>query len=498
METETHRRERFVQGIGVIVALLLFSSFFLPRSFSSSWIFSSSWSFGWDGKAYEIIRSILQLFFGLLLAAMVLLPLPRLLKGLVLSVAGILLTGLYVFESVTSFSQFFESPLWLNQLLFVLFGAVAASLAFHADSDRDGSARQALGLLGGSAMLLLATLPLFFGIFATPPASTAFIEIWSSFPGSLGLLDVLFLCTVLVVLSAGPIAGALLMGHSALAIVRPQLRLLAAGPIAAMAFLLWPAAVAFLYWLAIWADSDAVFSTYFVLVTPSLGSAFLLAGGVFYVLESLALDPERAASVHPGLGVLVLGSIEAGESEEEELGWPPRSVDVPAISPDAEPWSEQPHAHGSPASALEPSWSTTASAEPLPSAWSSPAAEPLPSAWSSPGVEPSQQGSSPEAWAPSPPAAAPANELAWIDEQWRAGQEAWAAQDWDRALHHLQQVVQGDPQRTEAVKALADIYYGLGQVEEAERYYHLVLQAWPDNEYSRGALAQIEAYRRQS
>src|SRR5690606_39631829 len=79
---------------------------------------------------------------------------------------------------------------------------------------------------------------------------------------------------------------------------------------------------------------------------------------------------------------------------------------------------------------------------------------------------------------------------------WQRGAAAWEAQDWDEALRCYHQVVELQPGRTEAARAVADIYYGLGQVDEAEQWYQRVLQDWPDDSYSRQALAQIAAYRR--
>ncbi len=472
MDTDIQRRERIFQFVGLPVAAFLFLAFFLPRGASAKW------SFAWNESGLTIVTQIFQVAAGLALAAALFLPVNRLLKGIVLAALGLLLSALITLQSIGSFSGFFNDPAWIIRVIWVVFPAIAACCAFCADSEKDYSARNAFGLIGGSVMLFLAFWPLN-GEMALTPLTALSAEVFS-LPSGIPFALRIFLFGLLLLVSLGPVAGGLLAAYSAAALVRPDLRLPAAGPVAGIAFLFWVPALAFYAWLATWAAGNHVFTSYFVSITPDLGATFLLAAAAFYTLEGLYQDPEKAVALHPGLGLLVTTAWEEAGADgadvegDDDEAWPPPNQAYPDDGEPLPPLYDP---------ATDPNdWRNQGSGVPTTAPATSEAwGQPPPPA---PVDDDAQWSSAPEALA------APASNA--LDE---AARSAWEQQDWDQALYYYGEIFRSDPQRTDACRALADIHYGLGNLDEAERYYRLVLVSWPDDTYAQNALEQIAYYR---
>jgi len=486
------RRERTVQVLAVPIAALLFFSFFLPRGLSSTW------QFGWDNDTFKMVIEILQVMAGLCLASVIILPLPKFLKAVVLLALGVFLTAVVLFDSVRPFSAFFSNPIWMDQGAWILLPAFAMTFAIHSESDRDNSGRAAFGVVGGAVMLLLAFLPITFQRVGITPM-TAFIETWSNFPGSVDFGEFLFLATWIVVISLGPAMGGLFMAHSALSIVRPEKRLQGAGSVAGAVFLLWHPAVWMVFWVFLWSGSKVVFTTVFVALAPSLGCAFLLAAGVYYLGEAFAAEPDRAASLSPGFGAMVVGeALEpeeapySGYEENDESGVASEGYDYEpgGAQQDEDQVASDGVAQGE-EDELSPSamWSVAEPEEPLPP-FSSPVDQ-LPFAAT-------VAGESTQAVAignMESILSADEERGKELDRHWTAGAAAWQRQDWDEALEHYNAVIRLDPSATDARKAVGDIHYGLGNLNEAETYYQQVLAERPNDEYTQRALEQIKLYR---
>lgn len=475
------RRERTVQILAVPIAAMLFLSFFLPRGMSSNW------QFGWDNDTFKMVVEILQVMAGLCLAGVVILPLPKFLKAVVLLAIGVFLSAVVLFDTITSFSAFFSNPVWMDVGAWILLPALAMTLAIHSESDRDNSGRAAFGVIGGAVMILLAFLPISFQRVGVLPL-TAFMEMWGEFPGSIGFGEFLFLLTWVAVISLGPAMGGLFMAHSAIGIIRPEKRLQGAGSVAGAVFLLWHPAVWLIVWVFLWSGSKIVFTTVFVALAPSLGCAFLLAAGIYYLGEAFAADPERAASINLGFGAMVLGEpLEAQEGPYAEY------------ADEEEPYAAE-HQYQEPGSPDELRASEYEDDVPPPAEmWSAAEPEDIPPPFGGADQLPfaaTVAGESTQALNIDQVESLLSEDLgSELDQHWNAGAAAWQRQDWDDALAHYNAVLRIDPTATDARKAVGDIHYGLGNLDEAEVYYTQVLAERPEDEYTQKALEQIKLYR---
>lgn len=290
-----------------------------------------------------------------------------------------------------------------------------------------------LGVVSGAAMMLLGVLPLA----SIRPWSAPLFFLFVDHPLPWG-----FSALAILIAGLGPVLGGGLLFErvARLKHALPE-RSRDLGLISAVAFALWLPLLALIDGLGRWAAHDLTPTTTLAIQAPLFGVAALTALGFKQLIDVWIEDPGRARVFLPAL-LRLFDRPQAASSDPVALVSDTREApSAPALAPTPPPM--------------------------IPEA---PAEAPLPSA--SPGLPRDEQ----------------------IEHHWNSANQAWYDQRWLEALEHYRRVTLLDANHAEAYRAVADIHYGLNELNEAEMYYQRVLKIWPGDEYVLQVLEKIKNY----